>query len=276
MGYFKNSDTNGMEFYHGSKTGIKGQIAPNKSAGAADFGEGFYLGTREMQTLSRVSNEPSPFEYKFNIPDTCINKNNTIYLGRDEWMFFVLYNRRRLEDMQGTEFYEHYKHLADGKDFVIGPIADDVYDMCVKDFCDGQITDWTYQQLIDCFDYGIQVVAKSQRACDCLEKTCERAITKEERKELINSRKLTRKQRVAYYLEKRAEFNAEHRGEFLSEIKDTIRIRETVEVSIMKAQQQIIVSQDEIKKCQMEINDFQNINFPSNIHAKESAEYGLF
>ena len=62
----------------------------------------------------------------------------------------------------------------------------------------------------------------------------------------------------------------------MSEIKDTIRIRETAEVSIMKAQQQIIVSQEEIKKCQMEINDFQNINFPSKIHAKESAEYGLF
>lgn len=36
-------------------------------AGDSDFGNGFYLGTKERQTLFRVSNEANLFEYKFSI-----------------------------------------------------------------------------------------------------------------------------------------------------------------------------------------------------------------
>ena len=52
-------------------------------AGDSEFGNGFYLGTKERQTLFRVSNEANPFEYKFSIPSECINDNNTIALSRD-------------------------------------------------------------------------------------------------------------------------------------------------------------------------------------------------
>ena len=38
--FFKNPDTGDIVFYHGSKTGIVGQITPDKSHGTTDFGNG--------------------------------------------------------------------------------------------------------------------------------------------------------------------------------------------------------------------------------------------
>ena len=79
--FFKNPDTGDIVFYHGSKTGLVGQITPDKSHGTTDFGNGFYLGTRKIQTLSRVSQEKAPFEYEFAISSEYINDENTLKLN---------------------------------------------------------------------------------------------------------------------------------------------------------------------------------------------------
>lgn len=275
MGYYQNIDTSKDILFHGSKEGIVGEISPDKSMASTDFGNGFYLGTKELQTLSRVTNEPAPYAYEFKIPDTYINENNTITLSVDDWVYFVLYNRGRLEDMKGTDFYDKYEHLADGKDFIIGPIADDVYGKCIDDFCDGRITDWTFRQLIDCFDYGIQIVAKSQRACDCLEPVSERAMSKDERKSIIDRRKMSKKERFQYYNDKVAELNKERRGEYLSEIKEKIIALEA-EKLVGKATERNEHSLDIIEDSTTKLHEFQNIKFPDKIHERKDVEHGIF
>lgn len=222
MAYFINIDTNSEFLYHGSKKGIQGHISPNYSALHTDFGNGFYLGTKEIQTLSRIVNEVNPLAYKFKIDSKYINDENTISLEIRDWFFFVLYNRGKLEDLKGTAFYEKYAHLADGKDFIIGPIADDVYGKCVDDFCEGRITDWTFCQLIDCFAYGLQVVAKTQRACECLELVSEKSLTVEDRKLILSRRLMTKKERFAFYDTRVSELNLERKGNYFIEIKTEI------------------------------------------------------
>ena len=216
--FFKNPDTGDIVFYHGSKTGIVGQITPDKSHGTTDFGNGFYLGTRKIQTLSRVSQEKAPFEYDFAISSEYINDENTLKLNDEDWMYFVLFNCGKLEPLKGTQFYKHYESLADGKDFIIGPIADDIFDKCIMDFCENNITDYTYINLINMFDYGTQVVAKSQRACDVLQLLSQSEITKEQRKEIISNRKYSKKERFALYEQRKSELNVERKGKYLTEI----------------------------------------------------------
>lgn len=275
MNYYKNIDTFNIILYHGSKKGIQGKISPDKSESKTDFGNGFYLGTKELQTLARVINEPSPYAYEFKIADSYINDSNTITLSTDDWVYFVLYNRGKLEDMRGTAFYEKYAHLSDGKDFIIGPIADDVYGRCVDDFCEGRITDWTFKQMIDCFDYGTQIVAKSQKACDCLECISERAMTKDERKNIYEQRKMSKKERFKYYIEKVAELNKERKGEYISEIKARIWLKER-EILLDKVNARNIESIEFIKEINRDIDKFENIRFPEKIHERKDVEHGLF
>ncbi len=80
-------------------------------------------------------------------------------------MYYVLYNRGYLKPIKGTALYEHYAHLDEGKPFIVGAIADDVYACCIKDFTKGIITDYAFMQLIDCYSYGLQIVAKTEEAC---------------------------------------------------------------------------------------------------------------
>lgn len=264
MEYVKNINTGETLLYHGSKNGIAKPIKPYCNNGNTDFGDAFYLGTKKVQAISRVSNEASAVLYEFRIPLTYLNESNTLELNARDWMYFVLYNRKYLEDMSDTKFYQYYAHLADGKDFIVGAIADDVYDKCVKDFRDNNITDYTFMQLIDCFDYGVQIAAKSQRACNILEEYSRHPLTKEERKENISQRKMTNKERWAYYDKMKAKFNTERKGKYLSEIKEEIREKEQQEKPQMEDKTPIIS------------DGFSNIQFPNKIHKRKDVEHELF
>lgn len=275
MGLYINKDTGSTVLYHGSKRGIVEKITPDQNENTTDFGNGFYLGTKELQTMARVSNEKTPYAYQFQISDEYINDENCIDLSDEDWVYFVLYNRGKLEDIKGTHFYEKYATLADGKDFIIGPIADDVYDKCIRDFCENNITDYTFKQLIDCFDYGIQIVAKTQRACDVLEKVSEKLLTPEDKKEILGSRKLVKKERVTYYDEKKAELNTERKGKFFSEIKNDIRLKESESLN-KTAEEKALECQTITAECNEQNANFKNIRFPDKIHEREGISYGLF
>ncbi len=264
MKYLKNPETNDYIFYHGSKKGITGKITPNKNESKSDFGDGFYIGIKENQTLSRVANEKAPYAYEFKIPENCITEENTLKLSKQDWIYFVLYNRGKLEDLKGTGFYQKYATLADGKDFIIGPIADDVFDKCMKDFCENNITDYTFAELINMFDYGTQIVAKSQKACDVLEEESSRLLSKDERKAIINNKKTTKRKRFAIYEAKKAELNAMRKGKYLSEIKTEIKTSETQSKKNIQTQRSKRVE-----------DEFSNVIFPDKISEQEVSTYGL-
>lgn len=60
------SDKNTITLYHGSKSGIKGEIAP-LSREKCDFGKGFYMGTEETQPLTLICNYDNASSIRLNL-----------------------------------------------------------------------------------------------------------------------------------------------------------------------------------------------------------------
>ena len=108
--------------YHGSKSGIVGDIAP-KSREMCDFGKGFYMGTEPAQPLTLICD----FEKaKFYIVSIDTTKLNSIEIDADiDWAMLVAFYRGRMDKIKGTSFYEKYSTFDSGKDLVIGSIAND-------------------------------------------------------------------------------------------------------------------------------------------------------
>ena len=270
MKYLLNMDTKQDVFYHSSRKGIVGDIQPQYRSSdgkevarqKTDFGIGFYIGTKEKQTIHLVSNASEPKLYTVKIPQNAITEDNSLILTKEDWLWFVLYNRGKMEGIKGTAFFEYYAHLADGKQFIIGAIADDIYNRCISDFVNNNITDYTFFHLIDCFDFGTQITAKTQNACDSLVVELERIITKEERESVILS-VLDKSERTAFYVNRKAELNAEHKGLYFFELLHEIR-----EQDLSRSQYY-----GELGKT---AKQFANIKFPRHLHKRSDRDVEMF
>lgn len=153
--------------YHGSRGGIVGAIAPTSRA-RCDFGEGFYMGTNADQAKTLVSNDQAPFFYKLELNLAAIPENRILRLDGMDWAYFVLYNRGRLDSVRNSTIYKNCRALASGKDIMIGPIADDAMNEVMNRFIHGEITDKAFLECIRGLDFGIQYVAKTELACNCV------------------------------------------------------------------------------------------------------------
>ena len=80
--------------YHGSKSGIVGDIAP-KSRKQCDFGEGFYMGTEPSQALTLICDYENA---KFYIVSISIEGLDILDVPADlEWAMIVAYHRGRMK-----------------------------------------------------------------------------------------------------------------------------------------------------------------------------------
>jgi hypothetical protein len=153
-----------VKLYHGSRNGIVGSIVPCSRA-RCDFGKGFYMGTRSEQVKTLIYKEVSPKVYVLNLRLSEIDDDKVLVLSDMGWAYYVLYNRGRLESAKGTKFYQSVAAMGNGKEIIIGPIADDNMGMIMRQFANGDITDKAMLECIRCIDYGTQYVAKTEEAC---------------------------------------------------------------------------------------------------------------
>ncbi len=263
MGEFlTNPQTNKTIFYHGSRSGIYGEVSPDISRSKIDFGKGFYLGTNRNQVLQLISNFKTSAIYEFRIPQNVITAKNSVFLSKEEWMYYVLYNRGKLEEIAGTDFYNYFKNLDKGKLFVVGAIADDINNRCISDYIHGNITDYTFLQLIDCFNYGIQYVAKTPEACELLQHVGEHKLSVDERIELSDSNLLSRKEKDNIYDKKKTELNILRKGLYINEVFQAIRDNN--------------YSVATLHETLLEPTKIRNIIFPNTIHEIGSDEIDIF
>lgn len=159
----ENADsTDGLILYHGSKTGIVGDIAPI-SRTECDFGCGFYMGTSALQPLTLICSEPAPKFYTVTLDTTGLKVLN---LGMDlDWAMMIAFNRGEMERVAGSEIYGKYAHYADGYDLVTGYIANDRMYTALARFFNGDITDVALIHCLSALDLGKQYVAISDKAC---------------------------------------------------------------------------------------------------------------
>jgi len=148
--------------YHGSKSGIKGSIAPI-SRERCDFGKGFYMGTEPYQPLTMISDFE---ESKFYVISLDMTELRVLNVKPDlEWAMIVAYNRGKMDEVKGTTLYEHYAAMSKGYDVVVGSIANDRMFYVLDNFFLGNITDKALVMSLSALKLGDQYVAITEKAC---------------------------------------------------------------------------------------------------------------
>lgn len=167
-----------ITLYHGSKSGIKGDIAPISRA-KCDFGQGFYMGTERTQPLTLICNNENAKLYTVKI-DLSGLKILDLELGID-WAMLVAYNRGKMDSIKGTAVYNHFKDIADGYDMIVGYIANDRMFTVLDRFFKGDITDEALIHCLSALKLGKQYVAITEKACSQIEIVEESTLTAEDR-----------------------------------------------------------------------------------------------
>ncbi len=148
--------------YHGSKSGIKGLIAPI-SRERCDFGKGFYMGTEPYQPLTLISDFE---ESKFYVISLDMTGLRVLKVKSDlEWAMLVAYNRGKMDEVRGTSLYEYYAAMSKGYDVIVGSIANDRMFYVLDNFFLGNITDKALVMSLSALRLGEQYVAITGKAC---------------------------------------------------------------------------------------------------------------
>ena len=201
--------------YHGSKSGIVGDIAP-KSREMCDFGKGFYMGTEPGQPLTLICD----FEKsKFYIVSIDIKALDTVEIKGDlDWAMLVAFHRGRMDKIKGTAFYEKYSRIDAGKDLVIGSIANDRMFYVLDNFFMGNITDMALVNSLSALKLGKQYVATTEKACAAVRIEREITLSMMERRFLQDESDANRQKGIA--LANNICKNYRREGNFFDEILD--------------------------------------------------------
>ena len=201
--------------YHGSKSGIVGDIAP-KSREMCDFGKGFYMGTEPGQPLTLICD----FEKsKFYIVSIDTKNLDTVEIKADlDWAMLVAYHRGRMDKIKGTSFYEKYSRIDAGKDLVIGSIANDRMFYVLDNFFMGNITDMALVNSLSALKLGKQYVATTEKACAAVRIEREISLSMMERRFLQDESDANRQKGIALAGEICRNYRRE--GTFFDEILD--------------------------------------------------------
>lgn len=167
--------------YHGSKSGIHGNIAP-VSRKYCDFGKGFYMGTERIQPLTLICNYPDARIYTLEA-DLSELKILDIEVGL-EWALLVAYNRGKMEGAKNTLLYNRIANLSQKNDMITGYIANDRMFVVLDRFFHGEITDCALINSLSALKLGKQYVALTKKACEKIKILDEKTISNEEREEL--------------------------------------------------------------------------------------------
>ena len=208
-------DDSRILLYHGSKSGIVGDIAP-KSRVMCDFGKGFYMGTEPGQPLTLICD----FEKsKFYIVSIDMRALKSIEIKADlDWAMLVAYHRGRMEQVKGTAFYDKYSQLDADKDLVIGSIANDRMFYVLDNFFTGTITDKALINSLSALKLGKQYVATTEKACAAIRIEKEITISMMERRFLQDESESNRQKGITLANDICKNYRRE--GKFFDEILD--------------------------------------------------------
>lgn len=207
-------ETNGnITLYHGSKSGIRGVIAP-ASRERCDFGKGFYMGTDKRQPLTLICNYPNARIYTLDV-DLSGLKVLDVEVGLD-WALLIAYNRGKMEFAKRSSIYKHFETLSKGCDMVVGYIANDRMFVVLDRFFNGEITDCALINSLSALKLGKQYVALTERACKKIKILDEHKLSEEERDKLKKESEENRSRGIAMADEICRKYRRE--GRFFDEI----------------------------------------------------------
>lgn len=183
-----------VTLYHGSKSGIRGAIAPI-SRKRCDFGKGFYMGTDRTQPLTLICNYPNAKIYTLNVNLSDL-KILDVKMGLD-WALLVAYNRGKMESVKNSPIYNYFADLSKGCDMIIGYIANDRMFVVLDRFFNGEITDLALINSLSALKLGKQYVALTEKACKKIKILDEQELTENDREKLKQESEVNRSQGIA-------------------------------------------------------------------------------
>ncbi len=151
--------------YHGSKSGLVGDIAPI-SREKCDFGKGFYMGTTPEQPLTLICDFE---ESKFYIVSIDVTELTYTDIPTNiDWAMVVAYHRGKMEKIKGSKFYQKYSEITNEKDLFMGSIANDRMFFVIDNFFQENITDIALVESLSALQLGRQFVALTEKACKAI------------------------------------------------------------------------------------------------------------
>lgn len=209
---------NKILLYHGSKSGICGNIEP-KSRIQCDFGKGFYMGTEPSQALTLICDYENSLFYILSV-----DMSKVIPLEvpvNIDWAMLVGFNRGRMEKIKGTSFYNKYRDMTKDKDLIIGSIANDRMFYVIDNFFIGNITDAALINSLSALQLGKQYVAVTQKGCDAVRIEYEVSISYLERLFMREHSEENRKKGISLANDICKNYRRE--GKFFDEILDEVK-----------------------------------------------------
>ena len=168
-----------LPLYHGSREGISGTIKP-MSREKCDFGKGFYMGTEQIQTIGLIAGSKKPTTYTLEMDYSKIPEEKILFLNDRDWLNAVIGFRTNSEVLKESRDIKSIIEKIHNADLIVGRIADDKMRPAIKYFEKNLITDKVLLECLRKIDYGYQIVAKSQIACDAISILNERRLTDDE------------------------------------------------------------------------------------------------
>ena len=151
--------------YHGSKSGLVGDIAPI-SREKCDFGKGFYMGTTPEQPLTLICDFE---ESKFYVVSIEVSELAVAEIPVNiDWAMVIAYHRGRMEKIKDSQLYKKYSSMTNGKDLIIGSIANDRMFFVIDNFFLENITDIALMNCLSALQLGKQYVAITEKACKAI------------------------------------------------------------------------------------------------------------
>ncbi|MEZ3436256.1 MAG: DUF3990 domain-containing protein [Lachnospiraceae bacterium] len=175
-----------MRLYHGSKSGIKGEIRPDAGRGMCDFGAGFYMGDRPEQPMGLIAGWKNHrfYDIEFTEGSLKIRRFGNTYEEQLDWALFIAYNRNPAEFVNKKRLCERYERYHSVYDVIVGLIANDKMFQLLERFYDGTLCDKALIDGLSRVKLGYQYVLKTKEAClaEHIRIISDRQLTDKERK----------------------------------------------------------------------------------------------
>ena len=156
-----------MLLYHGSKSGINGEIKPI-SRTACDFGRGFYMGDIPDQPKGLIAAYPNNkfYEIEYNADGLNVKRFEDDYTSQIDWALYIAYNRAPEKMLQYENLCKRYQFYNESYDIIEGVIADDKMTQVMNLFFAGTMCDKAFIEALQYVKLGKQYVLKTEKACE--------------------------------------------------------------------------------------------------------------
>lgn len=160
--YKSKENSNTKIVFHGSKSGIDGELTIKRGDVNRDFGQAFYTGENVEQAVSFVCFYPDSSLYIMEFDTSNLKIKN--FEVTKEWMTYIAYSRGKLNEYKESKYIKKVVDEVKDYDVVIAPIADNTMYDILNDFTRGFITDEQCLNALSANRLGKQIVFLNDEA----------------------------------------------------------------------------------------------------------------